>query len=713
MHILITGNLTSIVRELSFQLCAVNKLVFAAEKFDNKLLHKRAASYSYSPKDKLFSKLFNTYSFDAVVFLASRGENINKHESGGIDELDIVLSLCTEHKIPQFILVSSSEVYAGITNIDEDSPTAPSDSFGCKLAAAEALCEFYKQKYKLNTLILHVPYIYGEHLDDSLITRIIIQAEQTGAVMLPAPNDKYCDFVKDSDVARLIGLIIEYGNISGAGTINVGTGKPITFGEVAALISAKFKDVKIEFSDNGESAVPPPVLVKTARKYYDWVAYYDIASEFSWIAQNISMEIPKPKSFISRLREKLRRQKILLQIFELLLGAGAMEFLNYITATSVQFRFMDFRLLYVVILGTVHGMRTGIAAAVIACLSFAFNYFSTGIGWQVLVYNVENWLPFVAFFIAGAVTGYIKDKSTNTLHFKNEQLSSLEESYLFLYELYNNTLDNKNKYKDQLLSYRDSFGRIYNITKKLDNVISDAVFQEAIHIFEDVLENKSVIIYTVTPDKKYGRLIVSSREMSDKAERSIELSRYEAMINSLEKDDVWYNSKMLPDYPAYCAPVYDKDSLVAITIIDKADYSKMGTYYLNLIKVLNGLMQASLVRAANYMAEIEEKIYIKGTRILKNEKFSEILSIRREMKENKNADFKLLKVKGGPEDKTELSRLIDRGIRKSDIAGEGKNGDIWLIMSQAKQESIELLLKRLNGLGVPCCQVETIESVDI
>lgn len=712
MNILVTGNLSSIIRELSLQLCTENKLVLAAEKIQNTNLHKKAVSYTYSPKDVLFSKLFNTYSFDAVVFLSARGENQNIQKAGGIDELDIVLNLCAEHKISQFIFVSSSEVYAGIANIDEDSKPEPADSFGCMLASAEALCEFYKQKKKLNTIILHVPYLYGEHTDDSLITRIIVQAKQTGAVVLPGSCDMQCDFIKENDLARLIRLIIEDRNNSVAGTINVGTGKPITFGELAALLSAKFKDVKIEFNGTNQ-IVPPPVSGKTARKLFDWIPFYDITSEFSWIAQNIAMEIPKPKSFVSRLREKMRRQKTLLQIIELLLGAGAMEYLNYITATSVQFRFIDFRLLFVVILGSVHGMRIGIIAAVISSLSFAFSYLSTGIGWQVLVYNVENWLPLVAFLIAGAVTGYIKDKSTNALRFKNEQLASLEESYLFLYELYDHTLDNKNQYKDQLLSYRDSFGRIYDITKKLDNVISDAVFQEAIHIFEDVLENKSVIIYTVTPDKKYGRLVIASREMSDKAESSIELSRYDAMITALKKDDVWYNGEMLPDYPAFCAPVYDKDNLVAITIIQNASYAKMGTYYLNLIKVLNGLMQASLVRAANYMAEIEEKIYIKGTRILKNEKFSEIYSVRRAMKENKNADFKLLKVNSDTKDKTKLSRLIDQGIRKSDIVGEGKNGEIFMIMSQAKQENVELLLKRLNGLGVLCSQVEAIESVDI
>ncbi|MFA5674939.1 MAG: NAD-dependent epimerase/dehydratase family protein [Christensenellales bacterium] len=710
MNILVTGNLYSITRELSVQLCVENKLVLAAEKFNNKHLHNKAVSYSYSPKDKLFPKLFNTYSFDAVVFLSARGENQNKQEAGGIDELNIVLGLCAERKVSKFIFVSSSEVYAGISDINESSKPAPIDSFGCMLASAEALCEFYRQKHNINAVILHVPYLYGEHIEDSFITRIIMEAKQTGKVKLP-DSDKHCDFVKNHDLARLIRLIIEDQNDADAYIINVGTGKPVTFGELAALITAKFKDASIEHVT--DVTVPPPVLSKTARKLYDWVPYYDITSDFSWVAQNISMERPKRKPFISRLREKMRRQKTLLQIFELLLGACAMEYLNHITATSVQFRFIDFRLLYVVILGGVHGMRTGIMAAVISGLSFAFSYFSTGIGWQVLVYNVENWLPLVAFVIAGAVTGYIKDKSANALRFKNEQLASLEESYLFLYELYDNTLDNKNQYKDQLLSYRDSFGRIYSITKKLDNVISDAVFQEAIHIFEDVLENKSVIIYTVTPDRRYGRLVVCSREMSDKAERSIELSRYGAMVNSLDKDEVWYNGDMLPDYPVFCAPVYDRDNLVAITIVQKAGYSKMGTYYLNLIKVLNGLMQASLIRAANYMAEIEAKIYINGTRILKNEKFSEILSIRRAMKENKNADFKLLKVKDGPKDKIILSGLIDKGIRKSDIAGEGRNGDIFLIMSQAKQESVELLLKRLKGLGVLCSLVETAESADI
>ena len=222
--------------------------------------------------------------------------------------------------------------------------------------------------------------------------------------------------------------------------------------------------------------------------------------------------------------------------------------MNNVTQASVQFRFVDFRLLYVVILGTVHGMRIGISAALLACVSCILYFLTQRLTWEVLVYDVNNWLPFAAYLIAGAVTGYVKDKSENTKKVIDDQMKSLEDRYLFLYELYDQTLKNKSQYKDQLMSYRDSFGRIYSITKKLDTVLPDAVFREAVNVLEDVLENQSIAIYTVTPEQKYGRLAVSSRKLLDKAEGSIQLSRFSTMMNQLAADEVWFNRDLLQGY---------------------------------------------------------------------------------------------------------------------------------------------------------------------
>ncbi len=714
MEILITGNLSAGIPELSQQLFDNNRLVFAAKDIAKDNLNKEAVTFSYGPDEPIFEKLFKSYSFGVVIFFAGRQEQRkdNQIKQVSIDDLNTVLSLCSEHKIPQVVYVSSSEVYAGNETISEKATPVPVSVTGQILASGELLCDFYRQSEELRIVTLHVPYLYSNEPSNDFLTYVLAEADKKGSVTLPGARDQLCDFIKDTDLARLIGKIVDEGSDSLWSVINVGTGKPITFGDFAQLLDKQFPGIKINFSGD-ESSVSPPMPVETAREYYDWTALYELGAEFEEIATNILSKMKQKKKSRSIVKKKSSWGRILIQVIEIILGFFLMEYLNHITETSVLFRFVDFRLLYVIILGSVHGMFSGVVAAVLACVSCLLGYSREGLGWEVLVYNVNNWLPYIAYIIAGVVTGYNKDKSNNALLFQKKQLESFEERYLFLYELYDQTLKNKGQYKDQLMGYRDSFGRIYSITQKLDTVISDVVFQEAIDILEDVLDNRTVAIYTVTQDKKFARLAVCSSGMSEMTGKSINLSDYSIMLNQISKNKVWYNKDIIDGYPAYCVPIYDQDNLIVLIFVYKADFDQMSIYYLNLIKVLSGLIQASLVRAANFDTATEEKNYITGTNILKNEKFSSIYSARLKMKESQISDFILLRLEDLNNDFVKLGKLIDRGIRKTDVAGMGKDGNIYLILSQAKEGNLEIVLKRLEDLGVRCHQIESLETAAI
>ena len=56
-------------------------------------------------------------------------------------------------------------------------------------------------------------------------------------------------------------------------------------------------------------------------------------------------------------------------------------------------------------------------------------------------------------------------------------------------EMYQETLQDKRQYKKQILGSRDSFGKIFDITRKLDVIQPQKLFMETIRVMEDVLEN--------------------------------------------------------------------------------------------------------------------------------------------------------------------------------------------------------------------------------
>src|SRR5699024_8241959 len=120
-----------------------------------------------------------------------------------------------------------------------------------------------------------------------------------------------------------------------------------------------------------------------------------------------------------------------------------------------------------------------------------------GMEWTVLFYNVENWIPFTTYLMAGSVTGYVKNKKTEEIKFTREEYELLRDKYIFLNEVYRSTMENKGEYKKQILGFKDSFGRIFDAVQKLDHILPQEIFLEALLIMEDILENHSIAIYSV------------------------------------------------------------------------------------------------------------------------------------------------------------------------------------------------------------------------
>ncbi len=57
------------------------------------------------------------------------------------------------------------------------------------------------------------------------------------------------------------------------------------------------------------------------------------------------------------------------------------------------------------------------------------------------------------------------------------------------------------RYKKQILGSKDSFGKIFDITRKLDIVQPEELFIETMHIMEEVLENETFAFYSLSQKK--------------------------------------------------------------------------------------------------------------------------------------------------------------------------------------------------------------------
>lgn len=85
---------------------------------------------------------------------------------------------------------------------------------------------------------------------------------------------------------------------------------------------------------------------------------------------------------------------------------------------------------------------------------------------------------------------------------------------MFLLELYQEAVKYKDQYKKQIISSRDSFGKIFQVVRRLDTLEPREIYSHAIAILEDVMDTENCAFYSLRgEDAAFARLEVSSPQL--------------------------------------------------------------------------------------------------------------------------------------------------------------------------------------------------------
>lgn len=666
---------------------------------------KNCVLFGSDPGDDGFEKLFRTYAFNAVIFFSSRPEE-PEGSFRDLEQLETVLKLCANHDVDKVIFVSSTVVYEGLTNVDETTVPMPTSKMGLLLYSCEQLCDIYRKKHGISVVVLRPPSLFGYYESKSIIGNIVLQIATKNFVQFYGIEEQLIDFLSLEDFGELVVRIL-YDWQHNISVINVPGARKKTFAQLGRGLYRVVHTTRIAFS--GKPAhVYPPVQSNIARKAFDWTPIIDIDDEIPHLIECIDSIKRKPKTGLrKRIYSFFKTKTFILKVAELLIAYLCMEYLNYLTKTTVQFQSIDFRLLFILLMGTVHGLKTGLAAAFLASYSCLIGYMNEGVDWRILVYNIDNWLPFAGYIITGTITGYTKDKNTNNLEFITDKHKDLEKRYEFLNDVYTSALSNKEQYKKQIISYRDSFGRILDFSKRLNTVMPDLIFKEALLSLEDILDNRTISIYSIESNGVFGRLNVCSKKIAETTSKSIDLKKFVLFKEKLSPGEVWSNTSRIIMYPDYVFPVFREDKLVLIVTIQKAEYDQLAMYFENLFKVVCSFIEESLLRAKDYNEKFEDEIYLPNSRILKNKELKEVLRVRAQMEEEAISEYSLISVDTTSDNIVEVANRMQKYLRESDIFGEGSDGKLYVILSQTNEEHIPFILERLKNAGILFNEVNT------
>lgn len=286
------------------------------------------------------------------------------------------------------------------------------------------------------------------------------------------------------------------------------------------------------------------------------------------------------------------------------------------------------------------------------------------------------------------------------------------DKFLFAREMYQETLRDKRQYKKQILGSRDSFGKIFDITKKLDVFLPQDLFIETLHVMESVLENHTIAIYSVGKKKEFGRLTIASQGMKGVFANSICMKDYLEANEAVEAGNVWVNREFLEGYPMCMKGIQKDGELVMLIFIQDVKGEQLSLYYLNLFQVLSGLVETALLRALEYQEAVKSRQYVAGTSTLKPEYFEERLYSFHAMREEQLASYTLLKLDYPQMSLAEADAVLQKSVRENDVWGISEKEELFLILSQTDRKVLPIILARLEKGGFICHEIDVIESAD-
>lgn len=686
MRVLLVGNTGYITKEFVQEAFPESEVFIMGNSLLKTERKKHLIVRPFPERDEELEDIFRTYDFELMVYFSNY---ITFHGTmeGEAEKLRKVLSYCKRSKEIHVIYLTGPEAgYAATTGKT------------LLVRGAENLCCQYGKMYQIPVKIVRIPYLYSGVYKEDYFYKMFAAIRSGEPVEIQESHDQPLQFLNSMDLAELLEKMSDNWDEE-YHYLNV----PNVFSNTFRELEQKIKEIDASVRIENKGLIPVekiPPDDKVVRFKYGWFPKISLLEDFSDIYDQYLDSIGEKERRIDRWKIWLDKHRPIVKIVELVIGFFLFEFLNHLAGNQAQFKMIDLRLVFIVLFGSLYGINYGIAAAALETISLLAAYEREGVGWTTLFYEPSNWIPFIFYFAVGAICGYVRMKNKENIEFVTDENKLIQEKFLFMRDMYQDSLYDKRTYKKQIMGSRDSFGKIFDITRKLDTVLPQELFIETIHVMEDMLENHAVAVYSLGKNSEFGRLEIASKEIRSEFPNSIRISKYQAAISELEDGNVWVNRELLPDYPAYMAGIRKNKELVMIVCIKEVRSDQMTLYYMNLFKILCGLVEVALLRALEYQEAAKNMQYVEGTHILKTSYFMERLETFHAMQDEMVASYILLRLEHPGKSKEEADQILQNLIRANDVWGISEEGELYLILSQTDKESLPIVSGRLKKAGI-------------
>lgn len=631
------------------------------------------------------AETLTTYEFDRIVFFS---ENLTPRSDrdGDLGTLRRFLH-AIRNRQTQMLMVSGPEsefTYPENADVRDTSKSLMS-------RASEELCLYYARTYRLEAKIIRSPYLYASDRNGvtAYFNHLFEQAESGTLSFCEQKNQQTC-FLCADDLAELIYRMFDDWTAESE-IFHVPNVFNFTYGDLADVISAAFPGLSVTFGEDRTQCYPADDHVLRLR--YGWSPRYSLKQDLPPVLQRWKEARAQEQSGKHPIWDFLRNHSKPWIAFEIFITFILEELLRTAVQGNSQLGTVDLRLFFVVIVGTMYGLNAGVFAAALACAGMALSYASKGASFAPMFYDTSNWLAFVVYFVAGAVCGYVQLRNRENLRFMRDENSLLRERLAFLRDLYHDVLDDRRMLRGQIIGRRDSFGKMYAMTRELDEVLPRKLYYATIRIMQDTLGGDSFGIYRIDNGGRFAHLMAASPQTESLFSKSALLENYANIVTALDHGRLWVNRNLEQNLPMYAAGVRADGKLAVVIVLAKAQPDQMNLYFQNLFTIMCGLVESAMVRAFDYENVARQTRLVPGTEFLNTQAFLPKVLAANELKRNHMGNHLLLRVEDAWQD--DGSRLMG-AIRQTDEAGVLQDGNVYVLMDQVSEHELPIINRRLS-----------------
>lgn len=723
MDILLIGGISSFMHLLVDKLAKEGHKVYVLteERKEGYSFRKVFETYHFDYNNVCIRDVFESVRPDVTIFTGAYDTNFkwtdqqNTAVAFSSSLMNILLGFAASGK-GRFIYLSSDEVFqkSYTYDVSENEPYTAYSQKGQALAVGEEMCLNYQKMLDTDIVVLRLDHMYsipGTPAEmDRICGRMCMSAIDTGEIVANVHHRNSVLYV--SDAVEFIYKMVSTKRHD-YHLYQVSSSDPVQEADMAKVIqkaSGGPGRVKIVEEQSGSDTGVVLSNRLFAEEFGIQIRHtpFKVLPELTkYLNKNVtrfSQLDEAPRSFMERLKLKTKGLFIAAVPFvENLVLFIPFFMLNNRAVGSQFFSKIDFYLLYVLLFAIVYGQQQAIFSSLLAVAGYCFRQMYNRTGFDVLLdYNTYIWIA--QLLILGLAVGYMRDQLRMVREEDEHEIKYLSGQLDDISDINVSNVRVKEILSDQLVNQNDSFGKIYEITSRLDKYEPEEVIFYAAEVLAKLMGSNDVAIYMVA-NRSYARLFSATSSKARSLGNSINYQEMGVMYENMLEKKVYINRDMDEEYPLMANAIYSEDEMQLILMVWGIPWERMTLGQANLLTIIGYLIQNAVLRATRYMSALEEQRYIHGTNILEEEAFSSLVKAYLNARGKNLTECTLIAVETAGMPLTQISSILSPLMRQTDYLGELKGGRIYALLSNTNTNDAGFVRKRFLEKGFPC-QIE-------